>query len=190
MMILAVMVASSKVDRPRTTVDDAITLPILTSINCTSPPPRTCTFYTACLEPHFHCGPEGYPVGFGEKFCTKFNLPENVGRLSPEGKEWMWTTMRCLQIALVPELQIPVVPTTTGSISACKALEDKAFSTHAPCYLSSGLCSLPPEDWLAIVEIIDIKTLLSGWDAFDGGVEAGKGCLEFFTRALEKELSL
>ncbi|KAJ3732716.1 hypothetical protein DFJ43DRAFT_291867 [Lentinula guzmanii] len=169
------------------------TSPLTPSINCTSPPPHTCTFYSACLETHFHCGPEGYPLGFGEKFCTKFSSPENVGRLSRKGEEWMWTTMGCLQRALVPELDIHKV-SKTGPDSgirmenACKALEEKAFSTHAPCYLSSGLCSLPPKDWVVIVEIIDVKTLLSSWDGFAGGVEAGEGCLEFFTRTLENSL--
>ncbi|KAJ3977939.1 hypothetical protein EV361DRAFT_876085 [Lentinula raphanica] len=152
------------------------------SINCTYPPPHTCTFYSACLESHFHCGPEGYPLGFGEKFCTKFSLPDNVNRLSRKGEEWMWTTMACLQRALVPELD-KVVPAGQGDKRACQALKDKAFSTHAPCYLTSGLCSLPPEDWVVIVEVINVRTLFSSWDAFIGGVEAGEGCLEFFSKA-------
>ncbi|KAE9400137.1 hypothetical protein BT96DRAFT_658648 [Gymnopus androsaceus JB14] len=160
--------------------------PINTTIptNCTAPPPHTCTFYAACLEPHFHCGPKGYPLGFGEKFCTKFSLPSNMGRLSEKGQTWMWNTMSCLQRALVPELDTSIH--VIESKEACKSLEEKAFSTHAPCYLTSGLCSLSPEDWIVIVEIIDLKTLLSSWDAFDGGIEAGEGCLEFFARALEK----
>lgn len=152
------------------------------SINCLDPPPHSCAFYRACLEPHFHCGPDGYPLGFGEKFCTRFNQPSNAGRLSEEGQAWMWNTMSCLQRALVPELSIPVVDAT----EVCKSLEEKAFSTHAPCYLSSGLCSLPPSDWVVIIEIINLKTLLSSWDAFIGGVEAAKGCLEFLAWSLEK----
>ncbi|KAJ4474230.1 hypothetical protein J3R30DRAFT_649097 [Lentinula aciculospora] len=173
--------SSPSITKAQTSLATSLSTP---PINCTSPPPHTCTFYSACLESHFHCGPEGYPLGFGEKFCTKFNMPQNVERLSTKGKDWMWTTMGCLQRALVSELDVPVVSSGLQSSSTedvCKALEDKAFSTHAPCYLSSGLCSLSLEDWVVIVDIIDIKTLLSSWDAFEGGVDAGKGCLEFFS---------
>ncbi|KIK63333.1 hypothetical protein GYMLUDRAFT_41047 [Collybiopsis luxurians FD-317 M1] len=167
-----------------------VATPVTVQTNCSSPPdpPHSCVFYAACLEPHFHCGPDGYPLGFGEKFCTKFSLPGNVGRLLDKGQEWMWDTMACLQRALVPELEEPVPPGSSSSQSeACKTLETKAFSTHAPCYLSSGLCSLSPKDWAVIVEIIGVKTLLKSWEAFEGAIEAGEGCLEFFVEALEKD---
>ncbi|KAF5334242.1 hypothetical protein D9758_017095 [Tetrapyrgos nigripes] len=160
--------------------------------NCSSPPPQTCTFYAGCLEPAFHCGPEGYPLGFGEKFCTKFSLPSNIARLSPKGQEWMYTTMHCLQVALVPMLQAQDDSESEGSSSstsmphshsdsdACDNLEKEAFSTHAPCYLSSGLCKLTPADWVVIVEIIDLKTLFQSWEAFESSVQAAEGCLAFF----------
>lgn len=31
-----------------------------------------CEWYLKCLEDHYHCGPKGYPVGFGYKYCSRF----------------------------------------------------------------------------------------------------------------------
>ncbi|KAF5334240.1 hypothetical protein D9758_017093 [Tetrapyrgos nigripes] len=163
-------------------------LTLTISTNCSSPPPQTCTFYADCLEPAFHCGPEGYPLGFGGKFCTKFSL--NAARLSPQGQEWLYTTMHCLQVALVPMLQAhdsesegssssTSMTTPRSDSDACKNLEKEAFSTHAPCYLSSGFCKLSLADRVVIVEIIGLKTLLQNWEVFESGVQVVKGCLEF-----------
>ena len=31
--------------------------------------PEDCSFYTDCLEAKFDCGPDGYPIGYGDKYC-------------------------------------------------------------------------------------------------------------------------
>jgi hypothetical protein len=33
---------------------------------------QTCDFYTQCLEKKYHCGPKGYPMGYGYVYCNKF----------------------------------------------------------------------------------------------------------------------
>ncbi|KAF7329246.1 hypothetical protein MKEN_00185300 [Mycena kentingensis (nom. inval.)] len=86
---------------------------------CTAPPLDDCSFY-ACLEPKFNCGPEGYPIGFGQKFCNKFSAARN--ELSAEGQQWMIKTMNCLQVTLVPELAIS---------QTCDTLESKALDRVA-----------------------------------------------------------
>lgn len=37
-----------------------------------------CEWYVNCLEERFHCGENGYPLGYGYKYCTRFvdNLPK------------------------------------------------------------------------------------------------------------------
>lgn len=85
----------------------------------------------------------------------------------------MLNTMHCLQKALVPDA-------TGAEDTTCDALEDKAFATHAGCYVDSGLCTLPPTDWLAVVEIVQLRTLFQNWDAFKATVKAGEGCLKFW----------
>ncbi|KAL0581014.1 hypothetical protein V5O48_001008 [Marasmius crinis-equi] len=157
----------------------------ITHETCVSPPlAHSCAFYSTCLETHFHCGSTGYPLAYGEHYCMKFSSPPNLARFTEKGRAWMWDTMHCLQMALVPELQEPA----SGS-DACEKLEEEAFSTHAPCYITSGLCSLPIQDWVTIVEIVGLNTLFGSWDAFEQSFQAAEGCAEFLLWGLEKKLT-
>jgi hypothetical protein len=84
----------------------------------------------------------------------------------------MLDTMHCLQVSLVPE--------ATGlNPSTCHELEEKAFRSHAECYVDNGFCELGFDDWRAIVEIVDLRTLFESFDAFKATVEAAFGCAEF-----------
>jgi hypothetical protein len=68
--------------------------------------------------------------------------------------------MLCLQRALVPE--------ATGAANAvigCDALWTLAISTHAMCYVDSGLCILPPSDWVVIDKTVTIPVLFENTDA-------------------------
>ncbi|PPQ80729.1 hypothetical protein CVT25_001849 [Psilocybe cyanescens] len=160
---------------------------------CSNPPRGQCAFYRDCLESRFHCGSEGYPLGYGEKFCEKFVAGQE--KLSSAGQKWMMDTMQCLQRVLVPDATAPdsklkldsdseSVHGTNGSDSEsflkdrrCSALKEKAFDSHSACYLSNGLCSLSGRDWVQIVEIIGVKTLFDSWDAIKETIEAAEGCL-------------
>lgn len=93
----------------------------------------------------------------------------------------MVNTMHCLQTALVPDA-------IDSNATTCSALETQAFGTHAGCYVSNGLCSLGIPDWVAIIEIVDIKTLFASWDAFKATVEAGGDCAEFIAFLVAKDL--
>ncbi|KAJ7655696.1 hypothetical protein DFH06DRAFT_1132781 [Mycena polygramma] len=160
---------------------DVSSAPPVQSDECLHPPPDSCSFYADCLESRYHCGPTGYPLGYGEKYCTKFQA--NRATLSARGQVWMLATMHCLQEALVPDaIAAPDASTT------CAALEDKAFGTHAHCYVSSGICKLPPSDWAAVLEIVDIETLFDSWDAFKATLLAGTECLEFYAFLVARDL--
>lgn len=137
---------------------------------CSSPPYDSCAFYPACLEARFHCGPAGYPLHYGLRFCTQFSAQR--GQLTPAGQRWMLATMHCLQTALVP--------LATGDVDmTCRGLEETAFDTHAGCYIGSGLCALGVKDWEAIVEIVGVKTLVGSWDAWKETAAAAGDCAEF-----------
>ncbi|KAF7289358.1 hypothetical protein MIND_01398100 [Mycena indigotica] len=143
------------------------------SPDCASPPPDTCSFYADCLESRYHCGPSGYPLGYGQYYCTKFQAARST--LSPAGQKWMLATLHCLQLALVDDaLGRP------NATSTCQQLEDKAFASHAGCYVDNGVCKLPPSDWEAIIKIVDITTLFDSWDAFKATLTAGTECLEMW----------
>ncbi|KAF0413258.1 hypothetical protein F8M41_007779 [Gigaspora margarita] len=130
-----------------------IQIPICTvdsiTVNCTMPVPNTCNFYMDCLEKKFHCGNKGYPLEFGLKYCEKFS--ENAHLFSSSGKEWVSKTKLCLQDSLVQVYE--------NDSSTCSEIKDKALSSHANCYVSSGICLLPPSDWLALFETIDFRDL-------------------------------
>jgi hypothetical protein len=95
----------------------------------------------------------------------------------------MLATMHCLQEALVPD-----AIASPSAVTTCAALQDKAFATHANCYVSSGVCKLPPSDWGAILEIVDVKTLFDSWDAFKATLMAGAECLEFYAFLIDQGL--
>ena len=31
-----------------------------------------CSFYTQCVEPRFHCGTNGYPLAYTDRYCNLF----------------------------------------------------------------------------------------------------------------------
>lgn len=156
---------------------NAVTPPPLNE--CAYPPRDSCSFYADCLEAGYHCGQYGYPIGYGQKYCQRFS--DDRSELSARGQEWMLDTMHCLQTQLIPE--------ATGAVNTtCDAIKDKAFGTHAMCYVDSGVCLLPPSDWVAIVDIVGITTLFSSWDAFEATLEAGEGCVELWAYLIEQKL--
>src|SRR5437762_8062672 len=67
---------------------------------CSAPIRDTCTFYLDCLEDgNYDCGTAGYPIGYGQYYCEKFNAAKPL--LSPQGQQWVSDTMLCLQTALI-----------------------------------------------------------------------------------------
>ncbi|KAF8894225.1 hypothetical protein CPB84DRAFT_1710821 [Gymnopilus junonius] len=147
---------------------------------CSDPPRGHCEFYRDCLEAKFHCGPDGYPIGYGEKYCEKFQTDQS--ELSSAGQEWMLNTMQCLQRALVPEEDSSTSTSTSGGqqTDKCDDIKQTAFASHAACYIDNGLCTLGVGDWAHIVEIIGIQTLLGSWDAVKEAFETAEGCLDFY----------
>jgi hypothetical protein len=87
----------------------------------------------------------------------------------------MLDTMQCLQRALVPEA------TSTNTGVTCDSLKEKAFGMHAGCYVMSGLCKLSVYDWVAVVDIVELKTLFENWDVLLSVLEVGEECLGFYT---------
>jgi hypothetical protein len=124
-----------------------------TPASCLAPVERTCAFYSACVEANKPCGASGYAIGYGEKYCSRFDVDDTF---SPEGKVWRDATLHCLQEALVPEL---------GAIASmsCDAITTFAFDSHPACYTdhTPSFCFLPPADIANVLGTIDGKDLLS-----------------------------
>lgn len=140
---------------------------------CTDPKPDTCTFYPNCLEPVYRCGPEGYPIGYGLKYCRAFTGAK--GALSSRGDKWVTDTMLCLQRALVP------FASPAGKLSGgCSALQSRAIATHPDCYVNSGVCTLGPADWTVIVRTVAPKNLFGSLDNLKAVLKTVGGCAEFY----------
>ncbi|KAF7342192.1 hypothetical protein MVEN_01807100 [Mycena venus] len=150
---------------------------------CATPIRDDCTFYTDCLEAKYQCGSDGYPIGYGFHFCTKF--AESKSKLSTAGQAWISNTMLCLQNALVPE-----ATGAPGAAATCADLKTKAFATHADCYVDSGLCSLPITDWEKVsVEIVGPGTLVESFDALKATASVGLQCTKFFAEVVASYIS-
>ena len=151
---------------------------------CSNPVRGQCSFYEDCLETRYHCGPAAYPLGYGMKYCNKFNAAK--GRFSDQGQTWMLDTMECLQLALVPDaVGSQPEETQEHGVSPCDVLRRKAFDSHARCYIESGVCALGLKDWMQIVETIDLKTLFGSWEALKEALEAAAGCLQMYSFLLD-----
>jgi hypothetical protein len=118
--------------------------------SCSAPVPRTCAFYAACLEQVNPCGASGYALGYGEKYCSRYDVDH---RFSAEGLAWRDNVLHCLQESLVSRLSTP---------ATCDDLTTFAFDSHPRCYTEGpSICFLPPSDALEVVSVIDGKDLLS-----------------------------
>lgn len=113
----------------------------------------TCDFYREALEPVYRCGPKGYPLAYGKKYCERIR---NIPDLSPDGQTWREVTGTCLQTALIPVLSKP--------LESCAKLSEYAYGTHSDCYVHNGvisICDLPSSDVAKIMDSIDRDTLWS-----------------------------
>jgi len=138
-----------------------ILLPIACAVipeGCKSPPLASdaCGFYSKCLEAATPCGIAGYALGYGDKYCHRF---DNSTRhcVSNKGNAWITSTLACLQKSLVTML-------FQTNIS-CVELKRAAFDSHPGCYTGGtgvpSICELPVSDWRCVVETIDSKDALS-----------------------------
>src|SRR4051812_45864813 len=82
----------------RPTTDRAADAPPSTASPCEAPRQHDCSFYATCIESNVQCGPTGYALGFGEKYCGRFQ----AAPLSPTGVAWADSVTVCLQRSLVP----------------------------------------------------------------------------------------
>jgi hypothetical protein len=113
---------------------------------CAVPRHHDCSFYATCIESNVSCGPTGYALGFGEKYCQRFaDAP-----LSPTGVAWADSVMICLERSLLP------YDKPDRKSASCDEISEAAFGAHPACYtaLPASICFLPPADVLAVFDTI------------------------------------
>lgn len=122
----------------------------------------SCDFYS-CIEQKISCGCDGYFIGFGERFCRRFD--KIFGKLSPQGKEWFMTARQCLTNKTL----------ALDKTSSCHEIEEQSYNDHKPCYISSGYCDLPKSDKAKIIKVV--FPLLLKKNVFVMGKEIQLNCL-------------
>jgi hypothetical protein len=166
------------------TACDAVAPIYPTASSCSAPVPRTCAFYADCLEAAMPCGASGYALGYGEKYCSRYDVDQG---LSPAGLAWRDSVLHCLQEALVPML-------SKATTMTCDAITTYAFDSHPRCYTQGpSICFLPPSDAANVIGTIDGKDLFSlrsakqiatvaatcveqiGWALLGHGIPGGAG---------------
>jgi hypothetical protein len=135
---------------------------------CSDPPMGNCEFYEQCLERAHPCGANGYPMGYGRKYCQRYF--DNIERFSPQGQQWIRYVGNCLQRQLVPY-------TDPSRAMSCSTLMSTAFSSHVGCYLNGpvSICDLPIRDkWTIMTSVIDARDLANVQTAVVGSICASQ----------------
>lgn len=104
--------------------------------NCV-PNVDSCGFYL-CEEKIHQCGPHGYPIGFGFKFCQIFlNSEQNY---SQPAHEWL----RRVRVCLMNDFERP------NDTRNCGQIKSDSFGSHVGCYVQTGFCELNAFDKMQI----------------------------------------
>ena len=144
--------------------------------------PQDCSFYPDCLEAAYNCGPTGYPLGYGNKYCNKFL--DNYVIYDKDGQAWIDGTLLCLKEALVP-----LVEDTTGQ--TCKTVNDFAFASHVGCYVNNGFCDLAFNFGHPVSETRFIHDLMKTYEVSDfASFAAIKQIAEVFAACTFKQTQL
>lgn len=102
------------------------------------------------IEEITQCGPQGYPLGFGKRYCEKFTELKSA---NPDMAGWIDHTMYGLQQAIGPYI---------GKAS-CDELHEIAFDQHPDVYANNGFCDLGISNWLKVVGVLDVEDLFGHW---------------------------
>ena len=112
-----------------------------------------CEYYL-CHEMQEPCGPKGYTLNFGYRYCLKY-LNEDL--YTNPGKSWLSQVRGCLQKSLSDQHPYP----------SCQDLKKEAINSHFDCYINAGFCDLPRNDQRRILRtaansILDPEVLKNG----------------------------
>lgn len=109
--------------------------PLFARAQLCEPDVSSCSFYL-CQEQEHRCGPRGYPVGFGFKFCQLFlNTEKNY---SNEAYGWL----RRVRVCLMDSMNEIV----SRGRKSCDQIKDEGFRSHLGCYIDTGFCDLSLRD--------------------------------------------
>jgi hypothetical protein len=109
----------------------ALLVPLFSQATRCIPKNENCAYY-ACEEKHRRCGPDGYPLAFGFRFCRAFLNTEK--EYSQEAQAWLRKVRLCLQTSFRHVNSDPQ--------KSCRQIRNDSFHEHIGCYESTGFCNL------------------------------------------------
>jgi hypothetical protein len=110
------------------------------------PSSTNCDYYS-CIEKELQCGPQGYPVNFGQRLCERYL--DHEASSSEALKRWYPQVRECLQ-AVVAKLD---------SVRDCDDLRVQAFQKHFDCYVETDFCSLSWQDKFEVLRLAGVTAL-------------------------------
>lgn len=124
----------------------------------------TCDFYL-CQEQHFNCGPNGYNLGYGYKYCSLSNSNLLNQMKSIEGQQWVVDTFTCLQTKNY-ENSLDLANETNDK-KICELIADTSYDSHPDCYIQAGFCQLSAYEKGLILNLIkqeafSLRAILQG----------------------------
>jgi len=95
-------------------------------------------------------------------------------KLTAAGQVWITKTMFCLQRKLVPYA-------TGDQKTTCASLRSIAYDSHPSCYVSGGVCLLPPGDWKVIFETVGLKEIFGSLDSIKQTLKTAAECAALYS---------
>jgi hypothetical protein len=121
----------------------------------------SCDYYACINQNRLSCGPKGYPLGYGKKYCEKFSaidFPEAIStnqiKLFPgTGNIWRDNVRSCLQTKMESWF-------ASAANKDCSSLRSFAFNSHPECYTDGpSFCELIPDNVVRIGLTIQVNDL-------------------------------
>uniref|UniRef100_A0A7E4ZVJ4 WSC domain-containing protein n=1 Tax=Panagrellus redivivus TaxID=6233 RepID=A0A7E4ZVJ4_PANRE len=112
-----------------------------------------CVTYSS-LETKAKCGKAGYLMGYGYKYCKRFE--SNLKKFNAKGQSWAKCTAACLQ-----KRAKSIVNANVGKSNRCANIKTQAFNSHVNCYTSCGFCGVYGANLGALMATFQFSDLFS-----------------------------
>ncbi|KAH7714161.1 hypothetical protein AAVH_18499 [Aphelenchoides avenae] len=134
------------------------------------------------LDKGLNCGPDGYMLGYGHKYCNRFyDKYTDFDRL---GQATVSCTAKCLLDKLRPAVAAEQQRSREDS---CGRLKVHAYDSHVGCYVDCGFCLTFVTNPMEYFGVIDRADLNVSTVSEIGGKCAG-GYIELARRLLSREI--
>ncbi|KAI6229959.1 Stanniocalcin family protein [Aphelenchoides fujianensis] len=104
------------------------------------------------FEHERQCGPKGYFLAYGERYCNKFL--DSVSSFDEDGRKFI----RCTATCLVDSMRSYLDQHSSGT---CAAIEHDAYRQHVKCYLKCGFCGACKANRRALLSVYKASDFFS-----------------------------